>query len=289
LFLVKMPRFFLFLACVAACLAAALPVRADNPLKIELVSEVTSIQPGQPFYVGLHLEHPKGYHTYWKFPGIVGVPTAAKWTLPKGFSAGPIEWPEPQRVFMYQIAAQGYHDEVMLPVLITPPKDLKPGTTVKLATKASWMCCGQDCNPGFQDLTLELPVKEATPAPDAHWQKRFQLAHQTVPGKLEGWVVSAKREADRVTLLLTAQSEAAQEQCVKVKDATFFTEDGFINADKEQHFAKPRPGVITIGLVVSEYATNPSPKQFTGVIRSPQGWAPDARSHSVRVVAPLLP
>jgi thiol:disulfide interchange protein DsbD len=285
-----MPRFFLSLACVAACLAAALPVRAaENPLRIALVSEVTSIQPGHPFYVGLHLQHPKGYHTYWKFPGIVGVPTAAKWTLPQGFTAGPIEWPEPQRVFMYQIAAQGYHGEVMLPVRITPPKDLKPGTVVKLATRASWMCCGQDCNPGFQDLTLELPVKDVPATPDQHWQKLFQLAHQSVPGKLEGWNVSAKREGDRATLQFTAQSEAAQEQCAKISGATFFTEDGFINADKEQHFAKPKPGVITIALIVSEYATNPNPKQFTGVVRTPQGWTPDVRSHSVSVTVPLLP
>jgi len=284
-----MPRISLFLACVAACLAAAWPVRADNPLRIALVSEVTSIQPGQSFYVGLHLQHPQGYHTYWKFPGIVGVPTGAKWTLPEGFTAGPIEWPEPQRVFMYQIAAQGYHDEVMLPIRITPPKDLKPGTMVKLAAKASWMCCGQDCNPGFQDLTLELPVKEVVPAKDERWQKLFQIAHQTVPGKLEGWQVSAKREGDHVQLRLTAQTEAAQQQCARIKDATFFTEDGFINADKEQHFAKPKPGVITIALIVSEYATNPNAKQFAGVIRTPQGWAPDARSHSVSVVLPLLP
>src|SRR5262245_53837871 len=70
---------------------------ADNPLKIELVSEVTSIVPGKPFYVGLHLQHQPGDHTYWRFPGIVGVPTGIKWELPEGFKAGPIEWPEPQR------------------------------------------------------------------------------------------------------------------------------------------------------------------------------------------------
>src|SRR5688572_10915548 len=46
-----------------------------EPLTIELVSEVASIQPGSPFYVGLHLKHKEHYHTYWKFPGIVGVPT----------------------------------------------------------------------------------------------------------------------------------------------------------------------------------------------------------------------
>src|SRR6187551_155684 len=62
--------------CFVFC--AFSPVRAA-PLSIELVSEVTSIQPGTPFYVGLHLKHQEHYHTYWKFPGIVGVPTDMAW------------------------------------------------------------------------------------------------------------------------------------------------------------------------------------------------------------------
>ena len=56
-------------------LALAVFAQAEVPLDIKLVSEVTSIAPGQPFYVGLALPHGEGYHTYWKFPGIVGVPT----------------------------------------------------------------------------------------------------------------------------------------------------------------------------------------------------------------------
>lgn len=283
-----MPRLFLFLACAALWLGLASATHAtDNPLSIALVAEETSIQPGRPFYVGLHLQHPKGYHTYWKFPGIVGVPTKAEWTLPKGFTAGAIEWPEPQRVFMYQIAAQGFEGEVILPIRITPPGDLAAGTKVKLAVKASWMCCGLDCNPGFQDLTLELPVENAAPATDPRWQKLFQAAHETVAGRLEGWDISAQREGDHVKLQLTARTEAAQEACAKIKEATYFTEDGFINADKPQHLAKPKPGVIIMDLIVSEYATEAHPKSFSGLVQTPTGWSPGAKTHSVEVTASL--
>ncbi len=271
-----------------ACRRAAPWSRATaNPLRIALVSEVTSIQPGHPFYVGLHLRHPQGYHTYWKFPGIVGVPTGAAWTLPKGFTAGSIEWPEPQRVFMFQIKAQGYDGEIVLPVLITPPQDLAPDSKVKLAVKASWMCCGVDCNPGFKDLSIELPVKASVPKTDERWQGLFQVAHETVPTMLQGWQVTAARNGDHVLLKLTAQTEAAQQQCAKIKDMTFFTEDGFINADKEQHFAKPKPGVITMDLLVSEYATQPKATQFSGVLRTPQGWEQGSAGHSVSVVASI--
>ena len=49
---------------------------AQVGLKIGLVSEVTSIKPGQPFHVGLFIQHEKGWHTYWKQPGVVGVQIA---------------------------------------------------------------------------------------------------------------------------------------------------------------------------------------------------------------------
>jgi thiol:disulfide interchange protein DsbD len=282
-----MHRAVLLWVCLVACLAVPWSHAKGNPLRIELVSEVTSIQPGHPFYVGLHLQHPQGYHTYWKFPGIVGVPTGAAWTLPKGFKAGPIEWPEPQLVYMYQIKAQGYCGEIILPILVTPPKDLAPGSKVKLATKAVWMCCGVDCNPGFQDLTLELPVKVTAPQIDKRWHALFQSAHETVPQPLQGWQVAATRDGDHVMLKLTAQTEAAQEQCAKIKEVTFFTEDGFINPNKDQRFAKPKQGVITLRLPISEYATNPKATQFAGILRSPQGWTPGSAGHSVNVVASI--
>src|SRR5215212_269957 len=103
-----------------------------EPLSIELISEVTSIQPGTSFYVGLHLKHQEHYHTYWKFPGIVGVPTDMAWKLPPGWKAGPIEWPAPERVMMFQIKAQGYHGEVLLPMKVTPPNDLQSGAKITL-------------------------------------------------------------------------------------------------------------------------------------------------------------
>jgi thiol:disulfide interchange protein DsbD len=270
----------LWLCVAASCLA-------DNPLKIELVSEVTSIQPGEPFYVGLHLQHPAGYHTYWKFPGIVGVPTGAQWTLPKGFKAGPIEWPAPQQVNMFEIKAQGFHGEVILPVRITPPRDLAVGTKVTLKAKAVWMCCGRDCNPGVADLSLELPVKEAAPETDARWAALFQSARQSEPKPLIGWKVDAAREGDHVLLKLTAESAAAKEQCAKIQHAVFFTTDGYINPDKGQQFTKPQSGVLTFALSHSEYDEHPNAKQFGAVLTSPEGWQANGREPAVNITVPV--
>jgi len=35
-------------------------------VKAELISEVKSVQPGRPFWMGLKMTLGKGWHTYWK-------------------------------------------------------------------------------------------------------------------------------------------------------------------------------------------------------------------------------
>ena len=178
---------------------------------MELVSEVTSIQPGRPFYVGLHLEHPRGYHTYWKYTGIVGIPTAMEWKLPKGWKAEPIEWPEPERVFMFQIKAQGFHGEKLLPMRITPPKNLRAGQTVKLEGKSRWMCCGRDCNPGFKELSIELPVSDGEARRDERWVKMFEESRSSVAKTSRDWSATAARKDGEIVLRIrpvTAQAKA---------------------------------------------------------------------------------
>ena len=235
-----------------------------EPLQINLVSTVTSVQPGTPFHVGLHLVHKEHYHTYWKFPGIVGVPTDMKWDLPPDWKAGGIEWPAPERVMMFQIKAQGFHGEVLLPMKLTPPATLKPGETVTLKGKATWMCCGQECNPGFKDLELRLPVAAAPPEVDERWQKPFEKAQASAALPLVGWQTEATRSGSIVTLRLTPQAGTAALKTDKV-DGIFFTEDGYINADKAQRFTRDGDSLV-VTLEVSTYFTEKPPAELRGVL-----------------------
>ncbi|CAN5879695.1 hypothetical protein BH11VER1_BH11VER1_20770 [soil metagenome] len=258
-----------------------------EPLQIELVSEVTSIQPGQPFHVGLHLQHKEGYHTYWKFPGVVGVPTAVKWDLPRGWKVEDIEWPEPERVFMFKIRAQGYHGEVILPVRITPPQKLEEGSTVTLAGKASWMCCNRECNPGFKDLTLTLPVANSEPAPDKRWTKLFAQARASIPQPMEGWETQATVNDGKVTLRIVPQTAELKKHAASMKDLFFFTEDGLIDPDKEQIVKHDADGSIILEMLVSEYGPKRIPKTLTGVLQSNEGMTPGG-IRSVSLSTPLI-
>ena len=101
-------------------LALASAEQETQGADLKFVAAVSAIQPGVPFTVALHIRHEEGFHTYWKAPGIVGLPTMIEWKLPPGFSAGPIEWPSPELVDMASHPAHGYHRDVLLLTKKTP-------------------------------------------------------------------------------------------------------------------------------------------------------------------------
>jgi DsbC/DsbD-like thiol-disulfide interchange protein len=183
---------------VALCHAEG--VYEGKGLTVELVSEVTAVRPGQPFYAGLFIRHEPGHHTYWLNPGLAGVATRMEWSLPAGWTAGSIEWPAPDKVKMANINTHGFERDVLLMVKLTPPANL-PAGEVTLKTKASWMCCGRTCNPGWHDFTITLPVQTGdSPAWSKAWRPVFEKERKHFPVPAQGWKFSAKREGAKIVL-----------------------------------------------------------------------------------------
>ena len=269
------------------CVLAMSQTAMADPVKIELVGESKSIQPGKPFYVALHLDHKKNYHTYWKFPGIVGVATNMDWHLPTGWKADAIEWPEPIRVMMFTIQAQGYHGELVLPIKITPPANLKAGEKVTLSGKAAWMACYRECNPGFKELSLTLPVSDETPVFDTRLGKLFAEARAAMPKPLKGWDLSAKRRDDKIVLRLSPESAEAEKKSTSITEIFFFTVDGLIDASKPQTFRQEKDGTLIMELLVSEYATKPLPTSLNGLLQTSDSWTTPGASKSARISVPI--
>ena len=160
--------------------AWAQPIRSDHT-EAELVSSVASIQAGKPFKVALRLKMDDHWHTYWKNPGDSGLPTSLEWRLPEGFKASDITWPTPQKVTAFDLTSFGYEGEIFLQVEITPPAELSE-QTVDLKAQADWLECEKTCIPGGGEVSLTLPVSEASPEagtwqPDpAHYPQPLQEA-----------------------------------------------------------------------------------------------------------------
>ncbi|MDP2330764.1 MAG: protein-disulfide reductase DsbD family protein [Reyranella sp.] len=175
-----MPRLLaLLLAFLTTGPAFAQAVVQTDNVRAELVSEVATVKPGEPFWVGLRqIIRPK-WHTYWKNPGESGLPTEISWTLPPGAKADPIVWPTPGLFDIGGITNYGFKDEAMLLVRITPPADLVG--PLKLAATANWLVCEDVCIPEDGKFELTLPSgAAATPAPPAV-RALFETARRSVP------------------------------------------------------------------------------------------------------------
>ena len=209
----------------------AKPVR-EGALITELVSSKQSIAPGETIDIALRIKHDKGWHTYWKSPGIVGVPTGLDWKLPDGFKAGKILWPKPETVKMGPYNAYGYHGEVFLIIPLTASQNAKPGTNSLIQARASWMCCSTVCQPAFADLKLSIQIsKSAQPHKNTKWSNLIINSRSTFAQNNQSWKTTAVRKGKKIILTL---SPLEKEKPSAPRTPYFFCEDGLIHSDKKQ-------------------------------------------------------
>jgi thiol:disulfide interchange protein len=175
-------------------------VATDN-VKARLVSEVATVGPGQTFWVALELEIRDGWHTYWRNPGDSGEPTKLAWQLPPGFSAGDIVWLTPHRFEIAPLVNYGYAKHAVHLVQITAPKDLKAGTPVSLAAKASWLVCSDVCIPEDANLQLSLPVSAQAGGADPSAATLFTAARSELPSAQPA-PTSARIQGDKLIITL---------------------------------------------------------------------------------------
>ena len=145
-----------------------------------LVSDTNAVAPGKPFHVGLLLRMAPGWHTYWHNPGDAGAPPELKLTLPKGVTAGPIQWPAPQRVKEGPLISYAYMGEVLLPVTIHPGTGAGPWV---IRAHARWLVCKDICVPEEGNFRLDLPA--GTPGPSA--QTPLFTAHDSAVPRPSPW------------------------------------------------------------------------------------------------------
>jgi DsbC/DsbD-like thiol-disulfide interchange protein len=250
--------FLLFLLGKASLCAAPPLIGVD----LKLLSEVRTIKAGQPFTVGLHIHHHESFHTYWKNPGIVGVPTGLKWTLPEGFTAGPIQWPSPEIVDMAGHPAHGYHRNVLLLVEITPPATVT-GKELVLRAEAHWMACAKTCHPGNTSLTLPLSVGTKV-VPDPTTQATFAETRQGHPLPLLDWTVTLRSapDAPRVLLHLAPKKEPS----APLRKPYFFSSDGQISSNQAQSLTMLKDGTYLLTLTRNKFGPTGAPS-LPGLLR----------------------
>jgi len=169
---------FAWLLPISVALGEPPALRTDN-LDSRLVAARTAVVPGQPLRIGLWLQHDPEWHTYWLNPGDSGLPTRVALELPPGFTAGPIQWPIPERLPAGPLVNFGYSDTIVLPLDVTVPANID-AETVTIWVCADWLICKIECIPGDGEYTLTLPVAHAAD-PQPRWAEDFARAERRQP------------------------------------------------------------------------------------------------------------
>lgn len=252
---------------------AAESVEVEKPglAGIQLVTDATSIAPGETITVGLVIKHLPGFHTYWKGPGIVGVATNFDWKLPPGFSAGETQWPAPQLTKMAGITAYGFESDTCLLVPITAAKDLT-GKETTLRVRCGWMACARSCHPSWEDFSLIIPVNltgKSDPK-DPKWTKVFDESRRRFPLPApDNWKLSLQNHTtDSFSLTLQVPGPLP----TPLDRFYFFSHDLQVNSDEPQKVSTDTAtNSLSIKLVRPEYAPE-NPEMVSGVLFHPSGW-----------------
>lgn len=251
---------------------AILTQASDNKyVKTELVSEVESIQPGQSFWVALHLTMDKGWHTYWKQAGDTGLATSIEWNLPEGFTVSPIYWPVPEKSVEEGIVSFTYKNEVLLLTQITPSLNLDLNKPITLSANVAWLACKESCIPGEAKLELTLPAKDSTPDFNAHWHPIFEKTRNDLPQTLTNWKVDANIDNGLYGLLIQPQDS---EKPLKLpKSIQFFSYNSDLKLDEPQKLQELPNNSYFLSLPLA----NGLPEHLEGILINPKGWPPEGK------------
>ena len=168
--------------------AQAAPVKTAHT-QVELLADVSSVQPGQPFTVGLSLAPDPGWHTYWINPGDAGKPAELRWDAPEGLEFGNLAFPAPGFVPFMGMMSYGYNEPTLLLVDVAQTAPVA-GDMLVINARASWLVCDDKlCIPERANLSLEIPVAgaESAVADNEDWRvSAFADARALVPQPV-GW------------------------------------------------------------------------------------------------------
>jgi thiol:disulfide interchange protein DsbD len=141
-------RWLFLLAIVVSRTATA---QYFQPVDPRLVVSTAHVEAGKPFQIGVLFHIQRGWHVYWHNPGDAGLPTSIRWTLPGGFTTGPLRWPVPQRFEQPGGVVGWIQDAVLLSATVTPPSTLaEKAASVRADT--GWLACEKLCLRGGKAL-----------------------------------------------------------------------------------------------------------------------------------------
>ena len=154
-----MIRTLLTAALLALVSAPAAMAASDDPVIAEL-------RPGYRMADGthmaaLHLKLAPGWKTYWRAPGDSGIPLLFDVTRSQNVAALAPVWPTPEVFFQSGMRSVGYHQELVLPLRVTPSRQ---GADMRMTGSVEIGVCKDICLP--HSVTIRATLTADTTKPD---------------------------------------------------------------------------------------------------------------------------
>ncbi|OIQ41406.1 MAG: hypothetical protein BM558_11215 [Roseobacter sp. MedPE-SW] len=136
---------------VAAQAQIALPASMDELVQVEILDGGLA---SDGTYTGaLRLTLQEGWKTYWRAPGEAGIPPRFTWRGSRNVGEMSMTWPAPEVFSTSGYQTIGYHDQLVLPIRITPEK---PGRPVRLKGRMELGICKDVCVPSELSFDHQL-------------------------------------------------------------------------------------------------------------------------------------
>jgi thiol:disulfide interchange protein len=178
----------------AACLAVMLFATAGqaqvapsgrNAIAVSLMPESEVVVPGRTVTLALVMRPAQGWHGYWKNPGDSGMETQIAWQLPAGLTAGPLQYPVPERLIVAGLMNYVYGGEYAQLVDVRVPAGLAPDTRLPIRARVDYLACTEEvCVPETANVAVDLEVGATTGAPLR--RAMFDRFRQAMPRPLGG-------------------------------------------------------------------------------------------------------
>ncbi|MEO8883341.1 MAG: protein-disulfide reductase DsbD domain-containing protein [Devosia sp.] len=160
------------LLATAPAYAAATPWQdVASGARLRLISSDVR-QPDGTTLVGIELDIPDSYKTYWRLPGESGIPTEFDISGSAGVTAPAIEWPFPTPEVSGGFLDYVYHGATVLPVAVKAT-----GDTPLLKANVTMGVCSDVCVPVRASFSLPLSFAAA----DAGQSIRLKQAEALAP------------------------------------------------------------------------------------------------------------
>ncbi len=242
-------------------------------LTVDLVAEPTPIISGKTVTLALRFNPVPGWHIYWKNPGDSGLPPSVTWKLPPGWTAGPLQFPFPEKILLPPLVSYGYEQETLLLTTFTIPDYEKIPSTFPIEADVDWLACKETCLPGKAHLNLTLSTQ---PKPNIDLQGLFDDVRKDLPTPLPHISITAKTEGSTLQLIVEPQTQ--------VGSLNFFPEGDFLDEFKPSKTEILGSGKLQLTLHLKEKAKLPPSLQ--GVLAAENPW--DTSGHRALAISVAL-